>query len=307
MNRRTAIVTVLIVVQLVIVGAMFRSFDSIGALFSPKVAEAAVSDRVMKTLDVDGAAHVAIDDDTADITIAVGPDARVAVDEETTQRGASDDRTPLVIQKTPDGVRIARAASHNHFHFQFHFGRVERALRVTVPINSRIDVLSARNIAVAGLQSTVSLHSDNGKIAVRDHRGDIEATSDNGMIDLRDVAASNITASADNGRIVLTNVHTKALSVSSDNGRIEASRTLATSGKVESSNGRVELGFDRGADLTVTATTSSGKVHATAPLSAIAPDGADDDHPRTVKIGNGSGQLEVTSDNGSIYISSTGA
>ncbi|GAC1401850.1 MAG: hypothetical protein NVSMB64_00710 [Candidatus Velthaea sp.] len=315
-NRRYAVIAALVVVELIIVSAMVRSFDSIGAhrayasgmpfeFGSPAVA--APGGHTTATVETTATPHVVIDDDLADLTIAVKPGSSVHVDEQMTRRGFARGmpETRLIVEKTSDGVRIARADRHVGLHFMM--GPIERRLDVSLPPGAHVEVLNAGRTEAAGLRERASFHTDNGAIIVHDHRGDVDATSSNGRIQLRDVDGSTIGATTDNGRVELDQVRANEIAVHTDNGRIVTTRTTIAGGKMETSNGRIELGFGRNTNLTVTAHSSNGKVRAEAPLAAVAADGADEDQPRTITIGNGSGRLEVTSDNGSITIKSLGA
>jgi DUF4097 and DUF4098 domain-containing protein YvlB len=107
----------------------------------------------------------------------------------------------------------------------------------------------------------------------------------------------------------------------SSNGRVEGTALAVRDGRVESSNGRVTLGFSPRTDSTVTAATSNGKISldgltatsgaaatSSAKTSSDDDDDDDDDSPQsqTVRIGAGSGRLDVHASNGNIKLSQEG-
>jgi DUF4097 and DUF4098 domain-containing protein YvlB len=106
----------------------------------------------------------------------------------------------------------------------------------------------------------------------------------------------------------LTGVRAGTLSVEADNGRIDGSAVSADGGKIATDNGRINLGLAQDNNITVTAHASSGKVIAKMPLAfdPLAGDGDNDEQPRTLRLGNGTGKLEVSSGNGTITISMGG-
>jgi hypothetical protein len=104
------------------------------------------------------------------------------------------------------------------------------------------------------------------------------------------------------------------IDASSDDGRVEGTGLQVHDGLIESSNGRVTLGFAPGTDTIVNAETSNGFVHVSGFASSAAPavhkssDDDDDDSPsaRTVRIGAGTGRLDVHSSDGNITLNQEG-
>jgi hypothetical protein len=190
----------------------------------------------------------------------------------------------------------------------------DRNVHVIVPPATRIIVEEAGDIVASGLRASASFDSPHGWITVRDFHGDLTATSSNGHIDVSDADCPTLHASSENGRVVLRRVSAQNLIASSSNGRVEATGLEAHNGSVSSSNGRVSLGFAPGADTTVDATASNGSVNVTG-FAAVAAGGVnppsddsddEDSSARTVRVGGGSGRLDVRANNGSIDLTREG-
>ncbi len=299
-NRRLAVVAALAVVEVWIVGLMFRSIHSgphaasaaSGPAF-PASAQAA-GGPLGQTLETGPAPHVVVDDESAAVNVSVRPGTTVSVTQQIRTRGwthISDRRA--TIEKTADGVEIDAPAGMTMF------GSFERRLDVIVPPGARLDVQNAGSIEVAGLRREATVNSDDGRIVVRDHVGALTVKSDGGRIELIDVRGPSIDVTSDDGRIVCDRVRADAVALSTDNGSIDVSRSLLGSGKIKTDNGRIRLGLDPQSNVTVAARVAAGSVTAEAPLVALP--GADD-APSLVRIGNGAGRLDVGSDNGSISI-----
>ena len=87
-------------------------------------------------------------------------------------------------------------------------------------------------------------------------------------------------------------------------------------GNVESRNGNVTLGFAPGADTVISADTSNGQIHVTGVTGVPAAtthksssdddDDDDDDAAQTVRLGAGSGRLDVHASNGNIHLTQEG-
>ncbi len=307
-NRRLALIAGLGVVELWIVGMMIHSVhgNSRGRgltlpathLSAGSPAEAATSgNRTEKTLETGPVPHVVIDDDDATLNVSVRAGTTVAVSEETLTGGwmqANGHR--LSVEKTADGVRIARPDAG----FVVFMGEMRRRLDVVVPPGTRLDVDNAGASTISGLRAAATVHTDEGSIALSDLRGTVEAKTDNGRIELTDVEAPSLDLTSDNGHIVLDRVRADSVAIETDNGRIEVGRSVLRGGTVKSDSGRIRLGLDGQSNVTISAHTSSGKVTAQAPLSAVRGDG--DDAPSAIRVGSGAGKLDVGSDDGSITV-----
>jgi hypothetical protein len=314
-NRRVAIVAGLGVAELWIVGMMFRSLCGGGghevgyaatvsnSPFAAMAGEAS-GGRLSKTMDTGPAPHVVIDDDDATLTVSVRPGSTVAVNEETDVRGwVRGSQHPVTMERTGDGVEIVRSGNG----LVVSMGLVRRRLDVVVPPAARLDVKNAGSTTISGLRADAAVHSDDGSIVVSDVHGAVSVRTDDGRIELHSVDGPSVDVNSENGRVLLDRVRALRVAVTTDDGRIEVVRSLLGGGKIQTNNGRISLELDPRSDVTVKARASSGKVIAQAPLIAAGgSDDDDDDSPSTIRVGSGSGQLDVGSDDGSILVSAGG-
>jgi DUF4097 and DUF4098 domain-containing protein YvlB len=274
---------------------------------APVFAATRRAEQFNKSFETGPAPHVYIDDESAELTVTVRAGSSVAINEQSSGSGwMREESSTFNVTSAPDGLRIVRTTKSSTRMMMF--GSFRRTLAVTVPPGTRLEVANAGSTDVSGLREGADIHSDNGHVIVSDHRGRLVATSDNGRIELHDVDGPTVTATTDNGRVLLTGVRAGTLSVEADNGRIDGSAVSADGGKIATDNGRINLGLAQDNNITVTAHASSGKVIAKMPLAfdPLAGDGDNDEQPRTLRLGNGTGKLEVSSGNGTITISMGG-
>jgi ferric-dicitrate binding protein FerR (iron transport regulator) len=306
-NRRLAIVAGLGIVELWIVGLMIRSVcgghdpDFSASAAHPPYGTANAG-RTAQTLETGSAPHVVIDDEDATLTVSARAGTTVAVHEDRQLRGwfhGTD--LPVRIERTADGVRIARADGG----VSVAFGSEREQLEVVVPPDASVDVTAAGSTTVKGLRAAINLHTDDGSVAISDQRGSVQVKTDNGRIELHDVEAPAVDVGSDNGRVTFDRVTADRVAITTDNGRIDVSRSLLRGGKIQTDSGRIRLALDPRSNVTINATASSGRIDAQAPLSAVAGgNGSSDDDgaQSTIRVGNGSGRLEVGSDDGSISV-----
>jgi hypothetical protein len=196
-----------------------------------------------------------------------------------------------------------------------HFYVDDRNVHVTVPPNTRVTVDSAGDITAHGLRAEASFDSPHGDIEVRDFRGSLEATSADGHVEITDAQCPTLHVSSSNGRVVLRRVTAAQINASSSNGRVEGVAVQLHDGSVSSANGRVSLGFAPAADTTVNASSNNGRVRvsgfAAAPAGHVSRSSDDDDDDNSpsatqVRVGAGSGRLNVHASNGNIDLSQEG-
>ena len=167
-------------------------------------------------------------------------------------------------------------------------------------------IVNAGNVTVTGLRADASIvsgahfRSDDG-IRVRDFQGTLSATVDGGTIDIADAVCPDLTISADDGRVALTHIDARKIDVTSSDGRVEGNDVVLRDGRVTSSDGRVSLRFAAAADTTVNATVDDGHIDVTG-LPAAGGSGS----AQTIRVGAGSGRLDVHAGDGSIYLSQEG-
>lgn len=173
----------------------------------------------------------------------------------------------------------------------------DRMVTIAVPPGARLNVVNAGNIKATGLRERATFKSvGNGAIVIEDFNGPA-----------LDVSTSN-------GRVTLHNIIAPQLDAESSNGRVEGTALQVRDGRIDSSNGRVTLGFLPGTNTTVTAATSNGRINvsgfAATPAKVVKQGDDDDDDDdstaRTIRVGAGSGRLDVHTSNGSIYLNQEG-
>ena len=258
--------------------------------------------------------ELSVDVGLADVTIDTHPDARidVAVSDGFHHIGS---QAPITSHADRDTIRIA--ADESDF---WAFLGDSRVVHVTAPPQTRVVITNAGNINVTGLRADATVNSGahfhpGDGITVQDFRGSLTATSPDGTIDVIDADCPELHVTSSNGRVTLTRVKARRIFASSSNGRVEGTGLQLRDGRVASSNGRVSLGFASGADTTVTAGAANGHVRvsgfaATTASYVRGSDDEDDDDDsaaaKTVRIGAGSGRLDVRATNGSIDLSQEG-
>jgi hypothetical protein len=295
-NRRLALLAGLGIVELWVVGLMIRSVGGgreadIPLLAGPRAFAA-------RTLQTGPAPHVVIaaGEGTA-LAVGVRPGTAVEVAQERQPRGwtqAGDRR--LTFERTGDGVRIAREPGGPGG-----FGAIRGRLDVIVPPAARLEVENAGSMTVSGLRAAATLRSGDGSIFVRDQRGAVNANTANGRIDLRDVEAPSVEVASRSGRVRFDRVRADRIAIVTADGRIEVTRSLVHGGTIQTGSGRIRLALDPLSDVTVNARATAGRVVAEAPLS-VAGDADDDESASSVRVGDGSGRLEVASAGGSITV-----
>jgi hypothetical protein len=215
---------------------------------------------------------------------------------------------PLHVSRTADGVSIQRSSAPAH-HFQFGFS--DQNIEIDVPAGAHLKIARCSGATLTGIQGGADVHSLDGRITMTDVRGDVlSAHSDDGSIRLDGVTAGTLEARSNDGRIVAKRVTMTGGAphavLQTDDGSIDAGGTFAPGGSydVSTRDGSIRLAFQRDADLTVDASTSDGRISVDGTSSS---DGNGDGAHHTIRLGNGSGNLRASSDDGSIHILTNGA
>jgi Putative adhesin len=321
MVPRATLIAVLIGVEVALLVAMVNAVQGRGmswipvAMTGPDTVAGAPAGRRPRAYQFPAGAHPAVIVDAAGVDVVVEtqaiPRINVTMHEE---RSGPFTGTPQEISAREEGGIVHVTSDDVQ---QTHvFGREQLTLQIVAPANTRITVTDAGDITLAGFRAATSLDSRDGAIDVRDFRGDLTASNSDGRIDVTDADCSTLEVSASNGRLVLTHVNAAQIDASSSNGRVIGTAVQLRDGRVSSSNGRVSLGFATGTDTTVTAATSNGRINVSgfsvAPASVKSggndSDSDDDDAPaaKTIRVGAGSGRLDVHTSNGSIDLSQEG-
>jgi hypothetical protein len=251
---------------------------------------------------------VTVDIGHADLTIETRPGTQIAVNVVPGMEIHSSG--PISARDDGGTIRVIAAdgAGASHFYVD------DRNVHVIVPPATRVIVEQAGDIDAGGLRAAASFESSHGNITVRDFRGQLSATSSDGRLEISDADCPTLHVASSNGRVTLTRVTAAQIDASSDNGRVEGTALQLHDGHVSSSNGRVSLSFAGGADTTVSAASSNGRVHVSGftagPATTVEHGDEDDDSDSsaatTVRVGAGNGRLSVHASNGSINLSQEG-
>lgn len=305
MISRSTLIGALVVVELAIVGVAFSAVDRIGAMGPAAFAfgsspgsvgsvDAGVP-RLDKTLPAGVAPHVLIDLRDADVRIDTSGQPAVRVTDMLRVTGyLSGTIPPVTADATPDGVRIATIGSGGHVLI----GALTHQVRIVVPPSARVEIVSAGRIDAAGLRAKLVAHTPDGEIHVRDHRGDLDVSSASGKIELIDVRGDDIAANTHHGRLYFTRVGAERIDGHTNYGRIYAVDVNAHNGALSTHSGRVSASFTGDSDATVAVSTRDGHVT----VSGL-PNTRLGSSARSVQLGQGRGQFEVTTDDGDVNIS----
>jgi hypothetical protein len=306
MISRSTLIGALVVVELGIVGMAAKAIAGDNPQFGPSRAfghsghfgfmrSTEVPDRLEKTLAAGATPHVVIDVHDADVVIDTGPQPVVHAAESTSVAGWVRGSVPaLSASAGPDGVRIVSSGGS----MEVVIGELSRKLRVTVPAGARVEVLSAGRIDAAGLRAKLIAHSPDGSVHVRDHRGDLDVSSDSGRIELIDVQGADIAANTHEGRLYFTRVSADKINAHTNFGRIYAVDLRVKDGALNTHSGRISASFTGDSDATVKVSTADGSVTVAGLPSTDA--GKD---KRTVQLGSGRGNFEVSTDEGAVNVS----
>jgi hypothetical protein len=304
MIPRGPLIVVLIVIELAILGGMVRAVRG----GSPPPSFVSHTDPVPASLVpgqfVEGGAHktfdtgahpaLIVDIGYADLTILARAgsqmDAGVSKSE---MFGVFRATAPITAQQ--DGATLRIAKTHDD---GFSMGD-DRMVTVLVPPGTDVTVVNAGDIKVTGLRGNASIKGVG-----------------NGSVTVVDYDAPMLHVETSNGHISLHRVVTARLDADTSNGAIEGTGLQVHDGNVVTSNDHVSLGFAAGTDTLVTAETSNGTVRtagfpassATATHADASDDDDDDDGPssQTLRIGAGTGRLDVHSSNGNIDLNQEG-
>jgi len=255
---------------------------------------------------------LAIDVGMADVTIDTHPDARIDVS--VTDAGRHVGSTASITARS-DGQTVHIVSDQTDF---WSFMGDSRIIHISVPAATAVGIANAGNVIMSGLRADATVvsgahfRSEDG-IRVRDFQGTLSATTDGGTIDIADAVCPDLQITADDGRVTLTHVNAQKIDATSTDGRVDGTDLQLRDGHVASSDGRVSLRFAAGSDTTVTASASDGHIDVSGftatPAKFVGSGGDDDDDStsaQTIRIGAGTGRLDVHASDGSIYLSQEG-
>jgi len=305
-SRRMTTVAALAVVELVILGWIFASFESLGGgvhhvvMAARAATSSSVPADVHTTISTTRDAQVRIEDDDAHITIKAQPVDYVRVDETTTTNGSVSGITPLRVQHVANGViYIGRR--------EWYHGSMHRDIAITVPVTATIEVANCTSLTLSGLSGSASVKcTGSDSVDVSDFHGrNLEIRNGDARVSVARSYADHVMIVNDDGNVDLADVRAQTLDVHTDDGRITGNAIAASNGAIQTDDGNVALNFAGGTNVTVAVKTDAN-VTAVSPLTLEKLNGDDDDE-RGVRLGNGGGRLDIKkTGDGSVTLSGGG-
>ncbi len=301
---RASIVAMLVAVEIAIVGIALYTVRDIS-----RVHAAGFVAKTIAPLDAGSAPLVTIDDVDSRVDVAPSSDGRVHVKDFTDMRGSlfgsHSSIAQLDVKRTSDGVAISRPGSGG---VNVGFWWSERRIEVDVPSGTRLAIARCSGARISGVEGGVTVASQDGRITLTDLRGTIQAKSADGSITATRVRGDSLVLESSDGRLRLEDVTASSLDAQTRDGSIEA-HGLAIAGGAQhavlhTGDGSIRVALATGADLTVDASTGDGHIDVD---GNAASNGGSDSTQRTVRVGNGSGSLQLSSGDGSIHLITNGA
>ncbi|GAB3689669.1 hypothetical protein GCM10028857_25270 [Salinarchaeum chitinilyticum] len=175
-------------------------------------------------------------------------------------------------------------------------------LEVEVPASVRVDrtETASGDVEIKSVAGPLTARTDAGDIYVSDVQGAIDARTDTGDVIVRDVDAP-IAARSDTGSVTVDGV---VQGIRTDTGSVETTvRETAGTPSIVSDTGDVSLALASSLDATVSVTTEAGDFDAHGTGFA---DVESTESGGTVVVGDGSEEIEVSTDTGSVSIVTLG-
>jgi hypothetical protein len=224
-----------------------------------------------------------VDIDYADLTIRTGNPSEIDVSLRSSD-GIFDDKRAIVARADGDAVHISKIGDADGWS-----SGDDRMVTVIVPPETQVTVASGGDIKATGLRAAASFESVG-----------------RGSITIEDFDAPRLHVSARDS-ILLQQVVATHLDVTSSDDHIDGNGLQVQDGTIAADD-HVTLGFTSGTNTLVNALTNDGKVD----ISGF-PDGAslssssnDDTSSQTVRVGSGSGHINVHSNDGNITLTQEG-
>jgi hypothetical protein len=270
---------------------------------------------------------------SGNIVVEVGEKASLEVVKRARGRDRSEARRQLGLLQVDVREHAGRAEIRARYEPGERNYRASADFLVTAPAGTRISANSiSGNIRLNGIQGEVRLETVSGDVQVasagrvavaKSTSGrveltgisaagrDLSASSTSGSVRARDIKARGLTLASISGSVNASDVTAERVQLSTMSGSVEYDGRLVRGGRYElkSHSGDVRLIMAGDTGFSVDATTFSGSVRSTLPLTinaADTPDRRPRRHDRSLRgvHGDGSALVELTSFSGSIIISS---
>jgi hypothetical protein len=276
---RTGIIAVLIAVELFVASIIVVSAGGLKTFSTMGDAHGLGNmSYAFPAIDAGDRPHVVIDDADSGVTVSASTDGKVHVTDTRHIHGWGSAPARVQVQKTADGVLIQRPTTPgSNLIFGLEFG----GTLVQIPPGATLEIRNASGADVSDLTGTIAVRSNDGHISATNvHSADLSLTTADGHISLTDVDADKLNAVTSDGAIRVSNLRVR-------------------NGVLHTSDGSIHIGFADAGDVTVRAQTGDGSIR----MNGIRQDGS----PVEYKFGNGSGTLDVATQDGSIRVNTNGA
>ncbi len=285
-------IAILVAAEVVILGLAAYSIRGAvaGDVFAGGGTGADFAAKTFAPIAAGNAPRVTIDDPNSGVTIGVSDDGLVHVKDDTSFSGATlrspHDYPQLTVTRDLNGVHIARPPYHEGWTMFIGFSNSRQHFEVQVPASATVVVDECDNAEVSDLKNGATIKALDGRIELTHVEGAIVAHTDDGHITIDGVTSPSLDLSSNDGRIEVRNFTTVA------GGKYD----------VATRDGRIDLGFARGSDVTVDASTNDGTIR----VDGIRQQHDDDSAQQSIRVGNGGSAMRVHSDDGSITITTNG-
>ncbi|MGA7570325.1 MAG: DUF4097 family beta strand repeat-containing protein [Candidatus Aquilonibacter sp.] len=285
-------IAILVAAEVVILGLAAYSIRGAvaGDVFAGGGTGADFAAKTFAPIAAGNAPRVTIDDPNSGVTIGVSDDGLVHVKDDTSFSGATlrspHDYPQLTVTRDLNGVHIARPAYHEGWTMFIGFSNSRQHFEVQVPASATVVVDECDNAEVSDLKNGATIKALDGRIELTHVEGAIVAHTDDGHITIDGVTSPSLDLSSNDGRIEVRNFTTVA------GGKYD----------VATRDGRIDLGFARGSDVTVDASTNDGTIR----VDGIRQQHDDDSAQQSIRVGNGGSAMRVHSDDGSITVTTNG-
>ena len=285
-------IAILVAAEVVILGLAAYSIRGAvaGDVFAGGDTGADFAAKTFAPIAAGNAPRVTIDDPNSGVTIGVSDDGLVHVKDDTSFSGATlrspHDYPQLTVTRDLNGVHIARPPYHEGWTMFIGFSNSRQHFEVQVPASATVVVDECDNAEVSDLKNGATIKALDGRIELTHVEGAIVAHTDDGHITIDGVTSPSLDLSSNDGRIEVRNFTTVA------GGKYD----------VATRDGRIDLGFARGSDVTVDASTNDGTIR----VDGIRQQHDDDSAQQSIRVGNGGSAMRVHSDDGSITITTNG-
>jgi DUF4097 and DUF4098 domain-containing protein YvlB len=324
---RASVVAMLVAAELLIVGMAVYALGYGPPTLAGSMHHVDFAAAHVEPMAAGGTPQVVIDDAASRVRVGVSNDGLVHVRDLTQMRGtifSSSSYPQLRVTRTPDGVRIERAA-RQHFSVGL-FGFSTEAIQVDVPSGSHVQIARCSGADVNGITGGVNVQSQDGHINLSDLRGTVNASSDEGYLTATNVRGDRLAMESSDGHLALADVAVGSLVARTHEGRIEAKnltiagtrpdatlhsddgplRVAGTFGpngsyEVSTDEGSVNLRVPQDSDLAIDASTGEGRIEVDG--SSLA---RDDSARQTIRLGAGSGTMKLATSDGSIHLYTNG-